>query len=106
MRIKDVITQHEFRVAITKENLQCYVGNVRVKLPINAHTRQPLLIGSYDVAVAVGSRPHLNDLFSRHRSAAEGVTRSRSLKKPLNTPTAIKKNSHCLQLIYQVVSDQ
>ena len=43
-------------------------------------------------------------MFSRHRSAAEGVTRSRSLKKTLNTPTAIKKNSHCLQLIYQVVS--
>lgn len=43
-------------------------------------------------------------MFSRYRSAAEGVTRSRSLKKTLNTPTAIKKNSHCLQLIYQVVS--
>ena len=49
-------------------------------------------------------RTYLNEMFSRHRSAAEGVTRSRSLKKTLNTPTAIKKNSHCLQLIYQVVS--
>lgn len=49
-------------------------------------------------------RSYLKEMFSRYRSAAEGVTRSRSLKKTLNTPTAIKKNSHCLQLIYQVVS--
>lgn len=54
--------------------------------------------------VVLFSRSYLKDMFSRHRSAAEGVTRSRSLKKTLNTPTAIKKNSHCLQLIYQVVS--
>lgn len=50
------------------------------------------------------SRPYLKEIFCHHRSAADGLTRSRSLKKTLNTPTAIKKNSHCLQLIYQVVS--
>lgn len=50
------------------------------------------------------SRPYLKEIFCHHRSAADGLTRSRSLKKTLNTPTAIKKNSQCLQLIYQVVS--
>ena len=50
------------------------------------------------------SRPYLKEIFCHYRSAAVGVTRSRSLKKTLNTSTAIKKNSHCLQLIYQVVS--
>ena len=73
-------------------------------LAVGASTSTILSLGKDFQLCCLTCRTYLNEMFSRHRSAAEGVTRSRSLKKTLNTPTAIKKNSHCLQLIYQVVS--
>ena len=50
-------------------------------------------------------RACVSSMYQGHRSATEGILRSRSFRKAQMTmPTAIKKNSQCLQLIYQVVS--
>ena len=48
-------------------------------------------------------RSVIRNLFSSHRSASEGLVRTRSFKRAQPNLT-IKKNSLCLQLIYQVVS--
>ncbi|XP_031549200.1 unconventional myosin-XVIIIa-like [Actinia tenebrosa] len=49
------------------------------------------------------SKPPIADLFSTSNTGESSISRSRSFKRTSMTPpTAIKKNSQCLQLIYQV----
>lgn len=86
-----------------------YINHCQGSLPVLYNARGWLKVAREHATVkqahpilAESSKSNLKEMFSRHRSAADGVTRSRSLKKTLNTSTAIKKNSHCLQLIYQV----
>lgn len=50
------------------------------------------------------TRPPIAELFSTSNTGESSISRSRSFKRTSMTPpTAIKKNSQCLQLIYQVV---
>ncbi|XP_048583145.1 unconventional myosin-XVIIIa-like isoform X2 [Nematostella vectensis] len=52
--------------------------------------------------LADSTKNSVNSLFSQ-RNTADSISRSRSFKRAtMSPPTAIKKNSQCLQLIYQV----